>query len=71
MMSRRMYHVVYRSIGVTGAALGAAKKIDLKRTESGTREIVTIVTLAAGPRRAIGSWSRGHLVRPADRNPMA
>ena len=33
MIGRKMPHVVYRSFGVAGAALGAAKKIDLTKTQ--------------------------------------
>ena len=33
MIGRKMPHIVYRSFGVAGAALGAAKKIDLTKTQ--------------------------------------
>jgi len=50
-----MHHVAYRSIGVTGAALGAAKKIDLTRFKDLRGPLVT---LEGDRARTTGSWSR-------------
>jgi hypothetical protein len=55
MICRKMRHVVYRSIGVTGAAVGAAKKIDLTRFKNLRGPLVT---LEGGHARATASWSR-------------
>src|SRR5271154_5781809 len=55
MMSRSMRHVVYRAIGVTGAALGAAKKIDLTRFNDLRGPLVT---LEGDHARTTASWSR-------------
>lgn len=54
-MSHRMRHVVYRSIGVAAAALGAAKKIDLTKSKVRRRHLVT---LGGVLEKTTGSWSR-------------
>ena len=55
MMSRRMRHVVYRSIGVAAAVLGAAKNIDPEKSKVRRRHLVT---LEGALERTTGSWSR-------------